>query len=266
MSNDIINYDDEMAKEAREAAAAEKPISARISTKGGILKYNKNELPGNVLECIIVTDRHARKYFEKEFDPNELENPVCWSYSPDGKFVGPHPEASKPQSDNCLNCWANKFETAHKGAGKACSERRVLAVAPSGVSAEDARTADLATLELTPTTSREDYPKYVKGLSIVHGLSPAAAITSIGTKPDAKSQYRLTFAAGNQAFVKGVEGAALKVDPHVWAALKERREEAVQMIEVAYEPNPELTEEQIMAKEAEKEAKAARGKKLGGGR
>jgi len=248
-----MTYDEELAAEAAAASAAERPQNAEITCKGGILKYEKEER--ETLEVVIVADIHSRRYYESEMDDDNPQNPVCWAYSPDGKNWVPHSEATKPQCDSCVNCEWNQYETAVKGKGKACTERRTLIVMPADASPEEVPTAELARFEMPPTSSREDYPKFVKGLAMIHGLPPSAAYVTLGCKPDSKAMYRVTFSTGRG-------DGAVKVPMEVYRAVKERKEEALQMAQKVYEPNPELTEEQIMAREAREEAKRSRGRKM----
>lgn len=250
-----VNYDEEMAKEAQAAAEAERPDHPRITCRAGILKYAKEPVPGNKLECIVVADIHSRTFREGAFDEDNPENPVCWAYSDDGKNMKPHPESTKPQCDNCTDCWANQFDTAEKGGGKACKERRKLAIVPAGVQPEDVPTAELASLEIPPTSSRKDWPKYIKTIATIHGLAPTAVYTTIGSVPDEKSQFRLTFEAG-------ARDTPPRLAPELWFALKQRREEAVKMLQEVYDPNPELTEEMLEAKRAREATRKGRASKM----
>ena len=241
-NKDLVNYDEELAKLAKAATKTERPDTSTIGTKSGILTYNKQPVPNNKLDCIIIASTHVNLYYDEKFDQNDPKNPVCFAYSedPDEREMVPHPASSKPQADRCADCWANKWNSDPEGGrGKACKNSRRLALIPGGT------TAEIATLSL-PVTSVNNWGMYVNKIATLFSRPPLGIITQIGTVPDVKSQFKITFL--------NLE----LVDKGMLAGLFEKAKLARELIEKVYEPNPEPTEEQQEAKEK----KAQRGKKF----
>lgn len=249
MSNEIANYDEELAKLAKAAVSREKPSSSNLSVKAGVLSYNGQPCAGNKLEVIIIASTHANLYYEGKYDPNNPTNPVCYAYSedPDTVDIVPHAKSSKPQAERCADCWANKWESdPNGGRGKACKNSRVLALIPAGVTAEDVLTAEVATLKLPVTSVNKKWAPYVHKLASLYGMPPLAMKTVVGTVPDVKTQFQVTFDDNGP------------VDRSLLGGLLQKAKDVKPLLEREYEPNPEPTEED-KDKEA---AKANRGKKF----
>lgn len=251
MSQEIANYDEELARLAKRAVATERPTTSNISARAGILAYNGTAVPGNKLDCIIIASTHANLYYEEKYDPNNVKSPVCFAYCEDpeaeGAVMRPHPKSSKPQSETCADCWANQWGSDPDGGrGKACKNTRNLAILPSGVTPEDVATAEVATLSLPVMTVSKKWAPYVHKLASLFNRPPLGVITTLGTVPDAKSQFMITF-DDNGLVDKALLGGLLK-----------KAQSAIPLLEREYEPNKEPTPEELEAKAK----KAQRGKKF----
>lgn len=160
--------------------------SSSISTRGGVLSWGgvpqQEPMPVVVLdECV----EHA--YYEGEFDPNSIDSPVCFAISETasrtekvlGDGLAPHPDSPKPQNATCRGCWANEFGSATKGRGKACGNRRRLAVAGmSNVDPSNLAHTDVAILKVPPTGLKV-WDGYVRFLARFEGIPPEFAITDV---------------------------------------------------------------------------------------
>lgn len=236
MTTELVNYEELLAGLAKKATASEKPSSSSIGTKAGVLTYGGQPVPDNKLDCIIIASTHANLYYEDAYDPNNIKSPVCFAYS-EGDDEGaearmvPHPASSKPQHSDCKTCPKNAWGSDPKGGkGKACKNSRVLALIPAGTKAEDIVTAEMASLAL-PVMSVENWSQYVNKCSALFNRPPLAMYTQIGTKPDPKSQFRVTFL--NTALVPN----------EMIKPLIDKAEAAQSVIKRVYEPNPEVAPE-----------------------
>lgn len=244
-TKEIANYDEMLAAMAKKATAIEKPTTSNIGTKAGILTYNGTPVPDNKLNCIVIASTHANLYYEGKYDEKNPTNPVCYAYSEDGENMAPHPKSSKPQHTDCATCPWNAWESDPEGGrGKACKNTRRLAIIPSDTTAEDMPTAEIATMQL-PVTSVKVWAQYVNKLDTLFSRPPLGVYTTIGSVPDRKTTFMLTFLNGPL------------VDVSLIMPLVKKAEVAQAQLERVYEANPELTEEQIAAK-AEKEASSAK--------
>ena len=196
-STEILDYEALLAGMAKEATAVEKPSSSTISCRSGILAYNKNPVPGNKLDCIIIASTHVNMLYKGAWDPDNIANPDCYAYSPDGENMVPHPSVANPLCDNCADCPANKWESqdmfgGKAGRGKACKNQRVLAIIPADTKPEDILTAEVAILKV-PVTSVQNWGQYVNKVATLFNRPPLAMITQLGVVPDLKTQFKLTF-------------------------------------------------------------------------
>jgi len=225
-----INYDELLAGMAKQATSVERPSVSTISLKAGQLKYNKQPVAGNKLDCIVIASTHTNLYYEGVYDPDDLANPVCYAYSDSGENMVPHPSSSKPQADSCETCphnkWGSAINNGKPGRGKRCKQGRSLALIPASTQSEEVATAELAVMKL-PVTSVANWSNYVNKIATLFSRPPLGIITSIGTVPDEKSQFKVVF---NQ--VSPVPNEMLK-------PLIDRAPKAREILERVYEANLE---------------------------
>jgi hypothetical protein len=128
---------------------------------------------------------------------------VCYAFGRDEDEMQPHEAVEEKESEECSSCPQNEWGSANEGRGKACKNRRRLAVIPAGTFNkagefeafdEDAAfsKASIAYLNL-PVTSVNGYGAYIKQLSGALRRPPHAVFTRIALVPDEKSQFKVVF-------------------------------------------------------------------------
>lgn len=221
----VTDWRAEMAKSAQKAAEAEQSSGGGkfFSMKAGTLKFDDVELPGNQIACVIVHGVYENVYYTAKYDPDNKTPPTCFAFwdpetgeDPDQEMA-PHEDVDKDdegyevferQSDLCSTCPHNEWGSAEKGKGKACSNRRRLAVIPAGAykslgknkgfdltmfeDPEDFKKADLAYMKL-PVMSVKNYSSYVREVNEQLNKPLWAVFTNIEVVPDDRSQYKLEF-------------------------------------------------------------------------
>jgi len=220
-----------------------------ISTSGGILKFGEEELEGNQM-CVIVT--HAVRehtFYAGRYDPDRSEPPKCYAFGESEKKMEPavelmeqaDPEQNwfEPQADDCASCPMNEWGSSDTGRGKACQQRRRLAVIPAGTYAwnkkekewdlelfddeKDFTESDMAYLKL-PVTSVKFWSKYVQAISKKPGRPPYGVFTRIYIERSSGNQFEVHF-------------ELIDVVPdHVAEAIVERNAEARETLIQSYRP------------------------------
>lgn len=185
------SYDEELAKFAQAGAAIEAPTSNFISTRGGRLSYQGNEIPGNKMNVIIVASMMENHYYTDRFDPDNLTSPKCFAFSEDGTDMAPHELSAEKQSETCATCPHNVFGSADVGRGKACKNIRKLGIITED-GLDDVSAAELAVLKI-PVTSVKEWGAYVNSLNANFSLPPFAVVTEVSVVPDPKFQFRIKF-------------------------------------------------------------------------
>jgi hypothetical protein len=147
------------------------------------------------LKVVILRAKQGfeKRYYAEAYDPNstEAKSPDCYSLN------GVYPEAGcvNPQNTACAGCAMNQFGTGkdasgNPGKGKACSDRKLLAVLYPN---PDTKTLEVYGLSLPPA-SLKAFGAYVNTLT-ANNVPMPAAFTLIGF--DEKSSYPvLTFSFG----------------------------------------------------------------------
>lgn len=222
MGREITNYDEEYARRAAEYAESEQLTGGQfITTRGGVLRFGDEVMPGNQIAVVVVDSVFENTYYEDRFNADAPVPPVCYAFARgDAKDeMFPHPAMQEhrhfvPQHVEhgevmgCAGCPMNEWGSADQGRGKACQNRRRLALLPAGFYSKKRgdrdftlelfegekhyRTAELAFLKL-PVTSVKDYSKYVTQISASLQKPPFGVVTRIWCEPDAGSQYKVRF-------------------------------------------------------------------------
>lgn len=231
----LAAWDAEMAKQAEVAAGMEASTGGGnfFSLRGGQLSFNDAQLPKNQMAVVVLDGVLENVYYEGKFDPDDISGPVCYAFGRDEKDMKPHAEATKPQAESCAVCPHNEWGSADTGRGKACANRRRLALISAGAfndatgkfepveNPEHYATAQIAYLKL-PVTSVKAYSALVKQVAAALKRPPHGVFMKFKTVPDPKTQFRV------------VVEALSAVPNELLSAIMARHEEAKASIEFAY--------------------------------
>ena len=200
------DWETDLAALAKEQTAHEPPTASNITLKAGVMTYNGQPLPDNKMTAIILDAIHEHTYYESDYDPDNIQPPECFALG-NGDDMRPHPNAAKPQAETCADCPQFKWGSSPKGRGKACSEKRRLAMIPSGIETpDDVLSAEVATIKI-PVTSVKNWTAYVNMTAAQFKRPSFAVETEISVTPDPKTQFKVNFA--NAGLVDGSFGNAI---------------------------------------------------------
>lgn len=210
-SKALTNWREEAAASAAKAATMEQSSGGGkfFSMRAGVLSYDDVALPGNQMCAVILEGMYENVYYAEKFDPEAKTPPTCFAFGYDNDEMQPHdsmdehPDVFEKQSEFCKDCPQNEWGSADRGKGKACGNRRRLAVIPGGQFSKKGdleiiddekifAKADLAYMKL-PVTSVKAYSSYVREVSEQLGKPLWAVFTRIYLEPDAKSQFKVAF-------------------------------------------------------------------------
>lgn len=169
-------------------APKEKPATGDwISTKGNKFKLG-NTVLGTELDCVVVAWCFERSYYDTDYDPDNISSPACAALTYNEEECYPAEDAANKQCEDCNECWANEWESADKGKGKACSDRRRLALVVAG---KDDK-MELKGLSIAPT-SLPSWREFLNEIETA-GLDPMQAAVNISFDDDSEyPQHPLVF-------------------------------------------------------------------------
>jgi len=219
-----------LAAYAQETQKTETVKGVFFATRAGQLSFNKQPIPNNEMEVVILRSMFENVYYPEKFNPEQMQSPLCFAYSFTGEGMAPHPDATQMQADTCGNCKYSKWtlDLVDKKNRKPCKEQRRLACMPaSGIKdANTVKDANVGYLRI-PVTSVKFWAEYAQKLA-AGGLPPFAVVTKIKLVPDPKNQVRYEFTA-----VHRIDNAA------VLDALIARHEAEAPSMTVPYERRPD---------------------------
>lgn len=193
----VVNWAQELAKHANEAAANQQVSTQNISVRGGHMTLNGVSVPNSELDVVIVASVFENQYYDptKPFDPDNLQHPICFSQSLDGEEMVPSDKSTQPQSRQCSICpWMQWKSDPIRKKGKACKEKQKLALMPAAqlLLPGGIKKAELALLSL-PVTSTGNWSNYVNLLRDEHQRPPFAMLTTVRSRPHPRFQLEVTF-------------------------------------------------------------------------
>lgn len=236
----------ELAGEAKDAAAQERPAISKLSTASGQLKYQGEVVAGNNMDVVVLYASYRNVWYAGAYDRNNIKNPDCFSLSETDEGMVPDPNAANPPNATCGGCPKNAWKSDVKpdgtvGKGKACKESRRLVMMPAGAleSVDGVKSAELAILDL-PVTSAKNYGALVNTVAATVGAPVWACVTNVKVQPS-KNQFEVVL-------------TPIRVAPskEIILALKARVEDAKR---VALEPYDETSPTNSAVMEQQKESK-----------
>lgn len=245
----------ELAKEAKDEAAKERPAVSKLSTASGILRYGGEPVVGNNMDVIILFASYRNVWYAGAYQRDNIKNPDCFSLSETGEEMLPDAVVASPPHGSCSGCPKNQWKSDVRadgtvGKGKACKESRRMVMMPAAAALEGGvkaiQSAELAILDL-PVTSAKNYGAFVNAVSATAGVPPYACVANIKVQPS-KNQFEVVI-------------TPIKVVPTVEAvrALKLRVEDAKK---IALEPYDETNPANSAVIAAQREKEQAAGKKF----
>lgn len=192
---EVVNWKDKMSGDAKAVAKAERPETGRISLQSGMMTYEGNVIPGNVLTCVVIATAHENVIYRGDFDPGKVVAPDCFALSLDGKHMIPHAVVPDPINAVCQTCDMLKFKSAPNKKGKWCKEKRRLILLPidkTASSPEDIAEAEMASMTI-PVMSVKNWSTYVNDLRTRYDRPPWGVLTEISVVPDPKTTFKVFF-------------------------------------------------------------------------
>lgn len=211
----LTTWEERMAKAAKDVAKLERPSLSTISLRSGIMQINQVPVPGNKLLCVIVASAFENQYYDKPFNPDVKENPVCFALSAEGKDMVPYEGSLKKQNEVCVTCPQLKWGSDPKpnSKGKACKQKRRLAILPHAALEDgNVKTAEMAVITL-PVTSGKNWANYANRTSSEVARPPWGVLTEISVHPHQKNQFEVKFDLKAVVNEKYLEDVYSRIEP-----------------------------------------------------
>ena len=258
----VVNYQEQLAKEAAEGASQEAAQTEFISFKGGILALPTGVVKDNTLNVVILDTAYEHAFYGDyndgnpegwAYDPNTPKSPSCYAFGRVESELAPVQEGEgAPDAvvhTECATCPLNEWGSDPEGGkGKACKNVRRLAVIDAGALAsgnpEAVRAATVMYVKL-PVTSGKLFSAHVVNLANVCKRPPYAVISKLTLERHATRQFEVKW-----EFVDMIPDALL-------GAIMEKREKLGDAILYGYPSNIEREQSEAPAQPAKTASKYA---------
>lgn len=218
-----VNWQEQMAADAKATLEQERPALAIMSLKSGVMTIGGEPVPDNEIECVIIASAAEMVYYTTAYDSDVRSNPACYAIGDcRSEELAPYPDSTEKQSEDCKSCPNFQWGSDPKGGkGKACKERRRMALFPADGSAE------LCLLSI-PSMSIKNFSNHARECVAATGKPLYAAITKIKLVPSQRSMIEVKFARVGE------------VPEHMLPAILAKKSEAM---EALLAPYPAIEEE-----------------------
>lgn len=185
-----------LAAKREKFADREKPGAGKqLGIRGKRFKFAGEDV-GSELPVIVLDYRFVNQYFTSAFDPDHIVAPTCFAIGVEEGELAPVDDSPEKQHPTCAGCWANEFGSAPTGRGKACQNRRRVAVVsavgidkPGYVDTLDHENVAILSLG---GTSIGAWKGHVNKVGKTLGLLPFQVVTRLGFN-DTVAHEQLTF-------------------------------------------------------------------------
>ncbi len=193
--------------------------SAQISIKGKKFSYQGGDI-GTEMEVVVLAFVAENRFYGETYDPDNPVPPICFAFEDEDGEMAPHEASIDPQCGSCDECPHNEWGSAATGDGKACSNRFRLLLIDADIGEDmdewdHMQDAEVAMLNM-PSTSLNNWKKFVKDLQNKYNLPPFGVVTKMSFDED-QDYPVLIFEVDKEYNVKD------KSDAKTLTALLERR-------------------------------------------
>jgi len=172
-----VDYNEELQKRAEELSNR---VQAAVADQIKIVNNREFETPdgqkGKELAVVIVDFIAGNYFYDRPYDKDAISPPACFAIGLNSKLLVPSknsPDIQVADGSSCADCPHNVFGSADNNKGKACSNRRVLAVLPM-----EQFDKDIWTLSVPPT-SLKYFDRYANELSTRYKKDLAMVATRV---------------------------------------------------------------------------------------
>lgn len=179
MSKAMTAVDKQLADEAANIAATiSAPSSNKIKTRDKVFKLPDGQIIQAPLQAVIVDYISRNTYYDKPYNENDPQDPICWAINKQPADLAPPKEVADPLNSTCKGCDYDEFGSSPTGSGKACKNARVLAILLPSLKDEK-----MYTIEASPTAIQA-FDAYVGVVAKLFNASPIKVITELSFHPE----------------------------------------------------------------------------------
>lgn len=154
-----------------------------VEVKGSFTTPDGFDL-GDEIQVVVLDYMSANKFYTVAYDPNNPAPPDCYAIGKVINDMAPESDSPQAQHTDCRTCPLNQFGSANNGKGKACQNRRlvaVLVVDPENPEAHNEPDAPIYTLDLSPSNNKS-FDGAVNAVARALNGMPVKAILTVTAK------------------------------------------------------------------------------------
>lgn len=180
------------AELARTSSRIEIGGGRMIRTRGRRFTFPDETKINGPLEVVVIDYMAWNTYYDEPWEEDKTVPPVCYAFNEEPSKLAPSENSKEIQGEAgelCKSCHWNEFGSAPNGKGKACQNRRLLAVLPPDASEED----ELMVVSVSPSAITK-FDSFVSTCRDEYGVTPIGVICEMDFN-EAVDYPSLTFRA-----------------------------------------------------------------------
>jgi len=170
-------------------------LASRTDGSPKKIKYegDKFTLPSGAMfqapmRAVVVDFNTQHTLFEGSYVKGQVSPIICAALGDNPKDMKPYDSIAEPQSGACTGCWANEFESASQGKGKACKQVRTMALLVEDAQGVIDPNGSLYLMQ-TNVTANKVFDAFVKTAAAVFQMPPVGVVVELGIAAEAKWDY-----------------------------------------------------------------------------
>jgi len=127
-AQELANIEAQMEADAKAMQESLVVSTSRISNAGKQFTLPDGTVIGPKLEAVILGYADASALYPPNYDPNNIQPPICYAIGKANEPLIPNAKVEKPEAPTCEECPNNEYGSASVGQGKACKNEYQIAV------------------------------------------------------------------------------------------------------------------------------------------
>ena len=187
-STNLVSVQEAMKAELAGLASRTDGSPKKIKYEGDKFTLPSGAMFQAPMRAVIVDFNTQHSLFEGSYVKGKVSPIICAANGDNPKEMKPYGSIADPQCGDCTGCWANQFESASQGKGKACKQVRTLALLVEDAQGVIDPNGPIYLMQ-TNVTANKIFDAFVKSVAAVFQTPPVGVTVELGIAAEAKWDY-----------------------------------------------------------------------------
>ncbi len=179
VGGNLVSIKEQMAAELASLASRTDGSPKKIKYEGDKFTLPSGAMFQSPMRVVVLDFNTQHTLFEGSYVQGKVSPIICAASGENPKEMVPYASIKDPQCGSCTGCWANEFESASAGKGKACKQVRTMAVLVENAEGVIDPTGPIYLMQ-TNVTANKVFDAFVKTVAAVFQVPPVGVTLELG--------------------------------------------------------------------------------------